>query len=225
MPTGASARRIVNVHESLDEARRVAAGAQRALLVSAGTHFTSHAVPRWMQADLPNVWRGAQEDLLVSYYPDRRAYLETAITSKEVEADEARLTTMLRSRIDMTVNARDYLLNGWSDRETYRRDIPFRWADGRAAIYLPAVGRTPRELVTRVRQHPSLTRGAVLDILANGVAVSHTIFDGEWQDVHARLPPGYLKPGANLIEFRTSAAPGAPPFTGPAVAVQGIEVR
>jgi hypothetical protein len=178
-----------------------------------------------MEVDLPKVWHGGRESLQVVYYPNRTAYLEKAITPAEVEADEHRLTAMLRSRIDMTVNARDYLLTGWHDRETYGRDIPFRWADGSAAIYLPAARRTPTELVTRVRRHPNLGQGGVLDIHANGVSLSQTVFDGEWQDVRVRIPAGYLKPGANIVELRTSATPGAAPVAGPAVAVQAIEIR
>jgi hypothetical protein len=225
MPKVPSARKIVNVHESLDEAQRVAAAAKRALLIAAGTHFTSYAVPRWMEVSLPKVWHGGRENIQIVYYPDRTAYLENATTRKEVEADEERLTSMLRSRLDMTVNARDYLLSGWHDRETYGRDIPFRWADGTAAIYLPVARRTPTHLVTRVRRHPNLGQAGVLDVRANGVSVSQTVFNGEWQDVAVRIPPGYLKVGANVIEFRTSATPAMAPVVGPAVAVQAIEVR
>lgn len=43
LPKGASARRIVNVRESLDEAHRVAAASRRALIVSGGTHRNHRA--------------------------------------------------------------------------------------------------------------------------------------------------------------------------------------
>jgi hypothetical protein len=224
MPKGESARKIVNVHESLEDAKRVAAVAQRALLVSAGTHFTSYAVPRWMDVSLPKVWQGPREDLQVSFYPDRATYLETAITLKEVETDENRLATMLRSRIDMTINARDYLLDGWHDRETFGRDVPYRWADGRATFYVPAVRRMPSELVTRVRPHPNAGQGATFDVRANGVSLARTILEGDWQDVHVRIPDGYLEKGANVLEFFTVVTQPAD-AAGPAIAVQAIEVR
>ena len=56
------------------------------------------------------------------------------MTPKDVAADEGRFLTMLRSRIDMTVNARPFLVDGWHDLEVYRRDTPFRWADPHAVV-------------------------------------------------------------------------------------------
>ncbi|MEO5822630.1 MAG: hypothetical protein ABIT71_19140 [Vicinamibacteraceae bacterium] len=220
LPTGADARRVVNVRESLDDAKREAAAVPHALLVSAGTHF-SNAVPRWME-DLPPVFRGPRESLQVAFYPDRPTYLETAITAAEVAADETRLTTTLRSRIDMTVNARTYLLSGWHDAEVYGRDTPSRWADPAAIAYLPVSSRWPTELVTTVRPHPRLVdRG--LTVLINGVSVASVQLTDDWTEVRARIPRGYLRLGANTIELRT-AAPAAPYDRG-AKAVQGIALR
>jgi hypothetical protein len=48
--------------------------------------------------------------------------------------------------------------------------------------------------------------------------------EGDWQDVHVRIPAGYLKKGANVVEFHTTAT-GQVDIAGPAVAVQAIEVR
>jgi hypothetical protein len=104
----------------------------------------------------PRIWQTGREDIAVSFYPDRRAYLTSAVTAKEVATDEARLQTMLRSRIDMTVNARPFLVDGWHDAEVYRRDTPFRWANPRAIAYLPVSTRWPTVLTTKVRPHPRL---------------------------------------------------------------------
>jgi hypothetical protein len=222
MPDGQSGRKVVNIHESLDDARRVAAAATRALLVSAGTHFTSYAVPRWMEDSLPAVWPSGRENLRVAYYPNRAAYLEHAITPEEVEADEQRLMTMLRSRIDMTVNARRFLVEGWHDAEVYRRDTPFRWANPRAIAYLPVSERWPTELRTKVRPHPRLV-DRTLTVLINGTPASAVMLTDEWTDVTVPLPRERLKADANLIELRT-AEPPAPDDRG-AKAVQGIEIR
>jgi hypothetical protein len=177
-----------------------------------------------MEVSLPQVWHGGRESIQVAFYPDRATYLETAITSKEVDIDEGRLTTMLRSRIDMTTNARDYLLSGWHDRETFGRDVPFRWADGRATFYLPAVRRSPQAMATRVRSHPNAGLEPTLDIRVNGVSLAQATLHGDWQDVHVRIPDGYLKKGANIVELLTTATRAAD-IAGPAVAVQAIEIR
>jgi hypothetical protein len=216
-----TARRLVNVRESLDEAKRAASTAGHALIVSAGTHFTSYAIPRWME-DLPILFRSGRESLQVAFYPDRATYVERAITATEVADDEKRLITSWRSRIDMTVNARAYLLSGWHDAEVYQRDTPFRWADPTAVAYVPVWTRWPREVVTRVRPHPRLI-DRTLTVLINGVAVASVVLRDEWTEVRVQIPRGHLKAGSNMIELRTAAPPA--PYDRGAKAVQAIELR
>jgi mannosyltransferase len=218
---GPQGRRIVNVHESLADAQRTVAGSPTAILVSGGDHFTSWEVPRWMSG-FPRIWQTGREDIALSFYPDRRTYLASAVTPKEVAADEARLLTMLRSRIDMTVNARFLLVDGWHDAEVYRRDTPFRWADRRAIVYLPVSARWPTVLTTKVRPHPRLIDRR-LNVLINGVLVSTTMLTDEWTDVRADIPRERLKAGANLIELQTSEPPA--PYDRGTKAVQGIDLR
>jgi hypothetical protein len=221
LPAGDAARRVVNVRESLDEAQRVVAAAPRAVLVSGGDHFTSWAVPRWMRG-FPRIWNDGREQISLAFYPDRRAYVEAAITPREVAGDEAALQTMLRSRIDMTVNARAFLLAGWHDAEVYRRDTPFRWADASAVAYLPVAQHWPTLLATKVRPHPRLTDRR-LTVLINGVEIGATQLTDEWTEVRVPIPRARLRAGANTIELRS----GEPekPYDRGAKAVQAIEIR
>jgi hypothetical protein len=173
-------------------------------------------------SSFPRIWHNGREDIAISFHPDRRTYLASAVTPKEVAADEARFLTMLRSRIDMTVNARSFLLDGWHDAEVYRRDTPFRWADPRAVVYVPVSRRWPEVLTTKVRPHPRLIDRR-LNVLINGVLVSSATLTDEWTDIRVPLPRERLKAGANLIELQTSAPPA--PYDRGAKAVQGIDIR
>jgi mannosyltransferase len=221
LPKDSSARTLVNVREALADAQRAVAAVPRAVLVSGGDHFTSRAVPRWMDT-FPSIARLPREGIALSFYPDRASYLATAVTADEVAADEAALDTMLRGRIDMTVNARRFLLTGWHDAEVYRQDTPFRWADASATAYLPIATHWPTELSTMVRPHPRLV-DRTLTVLVNGVSVASVQLTDAWTPVRATIARGQLKRGANTIELRTAEPPA--PFDRGAKAVQGIELR
>jgi hypothetical protein len=218
---GDAARKVVNAHESLDEARAALGGLPRALLVSAGTHFRSQEVPQWMRT-FPGIWNSAREDISLSFYPDRAAYLATAVTAREVAADEAILHGRFGSRVDMTVNAARFLLAGWHDAEVYRRDTPFRWADANAVVYLPIAAHWPSELATRVRPHPRLVDRR-LEVWINGVPVGSTLLTDEWTEVRVAIPRSHLKQGANMVELRSAEPPA--PYDRGAKAVQAIELR
>jgi hypothetical protein len=221
LPAGSASRRAVNVRESLTDAQGIVAGAPRAILVAGGDHFTNRAVPQWMRA-FPPIWGSAREDISVNFYPDRTTYLTAAITPKEVADDEAALLTNLRSRIDMTFNARRFLLDGWHEPDVYRQETPFRWADPIAVVYLPVSTTFPTVLTTKVRPHPRLV-DRTLAIWINGVPLSSVMLTDEWTEVRASIPRSYLKKGVNLIELRTSQPPA--PYDRGAKAVQGVDVR
>ena len=219
LPAGAKARRLVNVREDVEEARRVVGALPRALLVTGGAHLTYEA-REWMRRFHP-VWDSAREDIAITYYPDRSTYLAAAITPAEIAADEHVLRQRLRSRIDMTVNAERFLLAGWQPREIAGGDTPFRRAEARAAVYLPVATRVPTELATRARLAPDIPDRR-LDVWLNGRPIATVALDPEWRDLRVPVPAGSLTSGANFLELRT---PGVAPGRGAAAAFQAIEIR
>jgi mannosyltransferase len=218
LPKGDAARQLVNLKESRAEGERLVATVPRALLVTGGAHVNYEAAV-WMRT-FPAVFTSGREDITVAFYPDRPTYIATVVTPAEVAADEARLRGMLRARVDMSVNADRFLLEGFRGPEVYGRDTPFRWADARSSIYLPVASHPPARLKTRARPHPALTDRRFA-VWLNGVPLAEITLGDPWLDVDVAIPRSYLKTGANLLEFRTPGAPAAPLAPG-AVAIQGV---
>lgn len=210
--------RLENAQESIARAKELMAATGQGFIIAGGFH-ANRSIREWLDPfPMLATWR--TEQIQLSYFPDRAAYLFGRLPLQELTRDAEAFWTSRAALLTFGDSDDRFLLDGWSASEHDRRQATFRWVDGtHARVYLPVRDHSPRTLRLRLMPFGPTTPGQTLALSLNDAPIARVNVDPGWHELSIGVTDAPWRHGANILTLDLGRA------VSPAEVQQGGDPR